>query len=174
MISRLPHDATRVGFPLIRAASPDPTVHAHAHVRELCVERVVAVLLAYPTCHEDIASSIGTHPRFNAVLAPDEYPARIEPAPKARASWLFDFQTRSVDDVGRSHRKCSVLNARACCRPTLQGLGWSCRRFSPADSGPRGACLRHACPRHACLRDAAACLPCHHRIRYTVRPRVAT
>ena len=51
------------------------------------------------------------------------------------------------------------------CRASLGlVLSWI-PRISPADSGPRGACLRHVC-----LRDAAACLPCHHRIRYTLAP----
>ena len=57
-VTSRPRDATLVSFPLVRAASPDPTV------RESCVERVVAVPLAYHTCPEDIVSPIGTHPRL--------------------------------------------------------------------------------------------------------------
>ena len=82
-VTSRPRDATLVSFPLVRAASPDPTV------RESCVERVVAILLAYHTCHEDIASSIGTHPRLKVKQPPH---ARSEHQHAARLKCGLDIR----------------------------------------------------------------------------------
>ena len=83
LVTSRPRDATLVSFPLVRDASPDPTV------RESCVERVVAILLAYHTCHEDIASSIGTHPRLKVKQPPH---ARSEHQHAARLKCGLDIR----------------------------------------------------------------------------------